>query len=208
MHTGFFPSSPFTQRDFFRDNGINLLVSAVNAAGSMRDQSTCEPWVNVLPEGYQATLVDLKKAYDAVVFRRKEVRDTSNRWSGVRSVESAEVGEPSCRAGVQLSDVVEVERVEYLSESVPARDQPSSSAAISPRSPGKGKRERSATPAPAATPKRFEFEDESIVLQKGSGVYFEDPNFECAFKSQEKTAASCRSGRSCHAAPVFQSSPR
>ena len=163
-------SRHFTQREFFSENGINLLVSAVNAAGSMREQSTCEPWVNVLPEGYVATLVDLKKANDAVVVRRKEARDTSERWFGVRSVESSEVGDPSCRAGVRIPNVVEVGQVEYLSGSVPARDQPCSSTTLSPRSPGKGKRKRSATPNPAASPKRlFEFDDESIFLPKGRG---------------------------------------
>ena len=87
----FVRSPRFTQRDFFSDIGINLLVSAINAAGSMRDQSTCEPCANVLPDGYEATLVDLKKAYDFVVVRRKEARDTSERWFGVGSVESSEV---------------------------------------------------------------------------------------------------------------------
>ena len=98
----------------------------------MRDQSICGPWANMLPEGYEATLVDLKKAYDVVVVRRKEARDTSKRWFGVRSVESSEVGEPSCRAGVRISNVVEVGQVEYLSGSVPARDQPCSSSTKSP----------------------------------------------------------------------------
>ena len=47
------------------------------------------------------------------------------------------------------------------------------------------------TRAPAAGPKRlFEFDDESIILPKGRGVYFENSNFECALKSQEQTAAS------------------
>ena len=102
-------SSPrFTQRDFFSENGINLLMSAVSAASSIHDQSTCEPWENVLPEGYEATLVDLRKAYDAVVVRRKDARDTSERWFGVRSVESYEVGEPPCRIGVRISVVAEV----------------------------------------------------------------------------------------------------
>ena len=65
------------------------------------------------------------------------------------------------------------------------------------------------TLAPAAGPKRlFEFDDGSIILPKGRGVYFEDPNFECALKSQEQTAATRRSGRSRRAAPIFQSSPR
>ena len=75
----FVRSTRFTQPDFFSDNGINLLVSAIDPASSIRDQSNCEPWVNVLPEGYEATLVDLRKAYDAVVVRRKEARDTSER---------------------------------------------------------------------------------------------------------------------------------
>ena len=205
----FVRSPRFTQRDFFSDNGVNLLVSAVNAAGSMLDQSTCEPWASVLPDGHETILVDLRKAYDVVVVRRKEARDTSERWFGVRSVESSEVGESSGRAGVRISNVVEVGQVEYLSGSVPARDQPCSSTTVSLRSPGKGKRKRSVTPAPAVVPKRiFEFDDESVVLPKGRGVYFEDPNFECALKGQEKTATSRRSGRSCRAAPVFQSSPR
>ena len=91
---------------------------------------------------------------------------------------------------------------------MPARDQLCSSTTISARSPGKGKRKRSATPTPAATPKRFEIDDESNILPKGRGVYFEDPNFECALKSQEKTALSRHSGHSRRAAPVFQSSPR
>ena len=186
-----------------------MLVSAVDAAGSMRDQSTCKPWANVLPEGYEATLVDLKKAYDAVVVRRKEARDTSERWFGVRSVESSEVGEPSCRAGVRISNVVEVGQVEYFSGSVPVRDQPCSSTTKYPRNCGKGTRKRSATPAHAASSKQlFEFDDESIILPKGRGAYFEDPNFELALKSREKTAASRRSGHSCRAAAVFQSSPR
>ena len=126
----------------------------------------------------------------------------------MHSVESSEVGEPSCRTGVRISDVVEVGQVEYLSECVAARGQPCSSTTISPRSPGKRKRKRSATLAPAATPKRFEFDDESIVLPKGRRVYSEDRSFECALKSQEKTAVSRRSGRSRRPAPVFQSSPR
>ena len=108
----FVRSARFTQRDFFSDNGINLFVSAVNAAGWMREQSTCDPWANVLPEGCEATLVDIRKAYNVVVVRPKEARDTSERWFGVRNVESSEVGEPSCRAGVRISSVVEVGQVE------------------------------------------------------------------------------------------------
>ena len=50
----FVRSPRFTQRDFFDDIGINLFVSAINAAGSLRDVSTYGPWAKVLPEGYVA----------------------------------------------------------------------------------------------------------------------------------------------------------
>ena len=50
----------------------------------------------------------------------------------------------------------------------------------------------------------IEFDDESIVLPKGRGVYFEDPNFDFALKSQKKTAAFRRSGPNRRAASVFQ----
>ena len=64
------------------------------------------------------------------------------------------------------------------------------------------------TPAPAASPKRlFEFEDESVILPKGGGVYFKNPNFECALKSQEKAAASSRSGHCRRAAPASSQVP-
>ena len=86
------------QRDFFSDNEVNLLVSAVNAAGSMRDQPTCEPWASVLPDRYEATLVDLRKAYDVVVVRRKEARDTSESMvRGAQCRGRLKLGEPSCR---------------------------------------------------------------------------------------------------------------
>ena len=51
----FVRSSHFTQPDFFSDIGNILLVSAVNAAGSLRDKWTDEPWANMLLEGYEAT---------------------------------------------------------------------------------------------------------------------------------------------------------
>ena len=100
----FVRSPRFTQCDFFSDNGINLLVSAVNAGGSIRDQSTYDPWANGLPEGYESLLVDLRMAFDAMVVKKKDARDTSERWFGVRSVESSEVEEPSFRTGVRISD--------------------------------------------------------------------------------------------------------
>ena len=101
----------FTQRDFFKDNGISMLLSAVNVAGSVCDDSVYDPWTVILPEGYTAVVAHLKRAYDVVV-RWKDARDTSERWFGVASVESSVVGESSGQQVVRISNVVEVGQVE------------------------------------------------------------------------------------------------
>ena len=76
------------------------------------------------------------------------------------------------------------------------------------KSPGKVEQKKSETPAKAAIKRRFEFDEESVVLPKGRVVYLDDPNFAFALRNESKTVSSRRSGRSCRAAKVFQSSPR
>ena len=92
----------FTQRDFFTDNGISMFLSAVNVAGSVCEDSVYDPWTVISPEGYAAVVADLKRAYDVVVVRRKEARDTSERWVVVASVASSAVGESSGPQGVRF----------------------------------------------------------------------------------------------------------
>ena len=122
------------------------------------------------------------------------------------SVESSVVGESSGQQAVHLSNVVEVGQVEYLPKSVSTLQVPSTS--FGTKSPRKGKQKKKETPSKTAEKRRFEFDDESVVPPKGRGVYFDDPNFAIALRDEDKTVSSRRSGRSCRAAPVFQSSPR
>ena len=183
-----------------------MLLSAVSVAGSVCEDSVYDPWTVILPEGYAAVVADLKMAYEVVVIHRKDVRDTSERWFGVASVESSVVGESSGQQAVRISNVVEVGQVEYLPQSVSAMQVPSTSLGI--KSPGKGKQEKSETPPKTAIKRRFEFDDESVVLPKGRGVYFDDPTFALALRDEDETVSLRRSGHSCRAAPVFQSSPR
>ena len=183
-----------------------MLLSAVNVAGSVCEDSVYDPWAVISPEGYAAVVSDLKRAYDVVVVRRTDARDTSERWIGVASVASSVVGESSGQQAVRISKVVEVGQVEYFSQSVSAIQLHSTSFAI--KSPGKGKQKKSETPNKTAIKRRFEFDDDSVVLPKGRGVYFDDPNFAIALRDEDKTVSSRRSGRSRRAAPVFQSSPR
>ena len=125
----------FTQRDFFTDSGISMLLSAVNV-GSVCEDSVYDPWAVISTEGYAAVVSDLKRAYDVVVVRRKDARDTSERWFGV--VASSAVGESSGQQAVRISNVVEVGQVEYLPQSVSATQVPSTSFAV--KNPGKGNR--------------------------------------------------------------------
>ena len=127
----------FTQRDFFTANGISMLLSDVNIAGGVCEDSVYDPCVVISPEGYAAVVADLKRAYDVVVVRRKDARDTSERWFGVASVAFSSVGESSGPQGVRISNVVEVGQLEYLPQSVSAIQVPSTSFSV--KSPGKGK---------------------------------------------------------------------
>ena len=115
------------------------------------------------------------------------------------SVESSVVGESLGQQGVRISNFFEVGEVEYLPQSVSATQIPSTSFGI--KSPGKGKRKKDETTAPIAIKRRFEFDDESVVLPNERGVYFDDPSFAVALIGQDKTVSSRRSSR--RAAPVF-----
>ena len=95
--------------------------------------------------------------------------------------------------------------MECLPQSVSATQVPSTCFAV--KSPGKGKLTKSETTAKNAVKRRFEFGDESVVLPKGRGVYFDDTNFAIALRDEDNNVSSRRSGRTRRAAPVFQSSP-
>ena len=62
----------FTQRDVFTDSGISMLLSAVNVASTVCEDSVYDPWVVISAEGYAAVVSDLKRASDVVVVRRKD----------------------------------------------------------------------------------------------------------------------------------------
>ena len=178
-----------------------MLLSVVNFAGSVCEDSVYDPWNLILPEGYGVVVNDLKKAYDVGVVRQKGAGDTSERWYGLASVEFSVFGEISGQQSVRIPIIFEIEEVEYLPQAVSVPQMPSTG--CSAKGPAKGKRKRSETSSPVAIKRQFEFADESVVLPKGRGVYFDDPNFAIALKDEDKTVSFRRSGRSRRAAPVF-----
>ena len=164
-----------------------------------------DPWAVISAEGHAVVVADLKRAYDVVVVRQKDARDTSQRWFGVGSVASSAVGESSGQQAVCISNVNKVGQVEFLPQSVSATKVPSTSFAV--KSAGKGKQTKIETSTKTAVKRRFEFDDESVVLPKGRAVYFDDPSFAIPLRDEDKIVFSRRSGRSRRAAPVFQPSP-
>ena len=174
----------FTQRDFFTDNGISMLLSAVNVAGTVCEDFVYDPWSVISAEGYAPVVADLKSAYAVVLVRRKDARDTCERWFGVASVASSVVGESLGQQAVRISNVVEVGQVEYLPQFVSSVPVPSTS--FGTESPGKGKQKKSEMPAKSAVKRPFEFDDESVVLPKGRGVYLMTPLLELLCEMQIK----------------------
>ena len=164
-----------------------MLLSAVNVAGSVCEDSVYDPWIVILAEVYAAGVVCLKRAYDIFVVCRKDARDTSERWFDVASVESSVVGESSGQQAVRISNVVEVGQVEYLPQSVSTMQVPTTSFGI--KSPGEGKQKKSETPTKTEIKRRFGCDDESVVLPKGRGVLFDDPNFAHALRDEDKTVS-------------------
>ena len=91
------------------------------------------------------------------MLRRKDARDTSERWFGMASVESSVVGESSGQQAVRISNIVEVGEVEHLPQSVSTTQIPSTSFGV--KSPGTVKRKKGEKTAPVAVKRRFEFGD-------------------------------------------------
>ena len=98
------------------------------------------------------------------------------------SVESSVVGESSGQQGVRISNVVEVGEVEYLPQSVSTPQMPSTSSRV--KSPAKGKQSKRVMLAQVAIKRRVGFDDESVVLPRRRGVYFDDPNFANTLRDQ------------------------
>ena len=105
----------FTQRNFFSETVISMLNTAVAAADAVRHSSQFDPWGAI---GVEAgpVIADLKSCQEIIESRRRVVKDTRERWFGAETVSSSAVGEAAPHTTVRISDVVEVEDVQYFEE--------------------------------------------------------------------------------------------
>ena len=105
--------SLFTQRSFFSETGISVLNTAVTAADAVRNSARFDPW-GVIDVEAGPVIADLKSCHEKVMSQRKAVKDTRERWFSAETVASSAVGESAPRTTVRISDVVEVEDVQYV----------------------------------------------------------------------------------------------
>ena len=136
----------FTKRNYFSETGISMLNTAVTAADAVPKSAKFDPWGAI---GVEAGPVfsDLKSCPEKLVSRKKPVRDTRERWFSAETVASSAVGETAPRRTFRISDVVEVEDVQYVEE-----HEKLGLPCCSQSSPGKSKKRR-APVSPGVTKK-------------------------------------------------------
>ena len=105
----------FTQRIFFCETGISMLITAVTAADAVQNSARFDAWGAIGVE-VGPVIADLKSYREKILSRRKAVKDTWERWFSAKTVASSAVGETAPRTTVRISDVVEVGDVHYAAE--------------------------------------------------------------------------------------------
>ena len=190
----YFVRSPhFTQRSSFSESGLTMFSESLAITDSIASNPVYAPWSVVESACASQVITDLCACWDWVVLRRRTAIDTSERWYHGGTHRSETVSRP----GVEISDVVEEGRVEYVPVATPALGPPGPSKTRS--SPGKRKRKISRSPV--KLPGRFEVSSPPASPQKRSLV--DDPSFASALTAPASRRKSRRSGRDRRAAPVF-----
>ena len=164
-----------------------MLDNAVTAADAVRNSSHFDPWGAI---GVEAgpVIIDFKSCHQKVLAQRKAVKGTRERWFSGETVASSAVGEGAPKRTVRVSDVVEVEDVQYVAE-----HEKLGLPCCSRSSPGKGKKRQSSV-SPGVPKKHFSVN--SPVVSR--------PSFESALEKSFQKSGARRSGRDRRNAPVFQ----
>ena len=103
-----------TQKSFFSESGVVMLKDAVAVADSVIVSGNYNPW-SVFGDGCNQLFVSgLQPFQDKVVMRRNASRNTSERCFGAQRVGSPSTGASAGRSAVQISNIVEEARVEYV----------------------------------------------------------------------------------------------
>ena len=183
----------FTQSSFFSKSGLTKFSESLTLADSITSSSIYAPWSVVGTACTRQVMSDLCACWGRVVLRRRNAKDTSERWYHGGTPRS----EAAPRPGVRVLDVLQEGRIEYVTNASPA---------LSPHGPRKtrsspSRRKRIISPSPVKLPRKFEISSPPSTSQKRSSV--EDPSFPSDLTAQASRGKSRQSGRDRRAAPVF-----
>ena len=182
------------QRTFFSETGLSMLSESVAIADSITSSPVYAPWSVVASASASQVIADMCACWDRVVLPRRSAKDTSERWYHGGTPRS----ETASRPGVNIVDVVEEGRVEYVPVGPPVLGSPGPSKIRSSSS----KRKRKITRSLVKLPRRFEVSSPPASPPRRSLV--EDSSFASALAAPASRGKSRQSGRDRRAAPVFQ----
>ena len=175
----------FTQRTFISEFGWTMLSESVAIAESITTNSVYAPWSLVGTACAGQVASDLHACWDRLALRRRNARDTSQRWYHIGTPRSETASTP----GVQILDVVDNGPVKYLPVALPAPGPPEPSRIRSSPS----KRKRKLSQSPNKLPRNFEISSPPATSQKQSLV--EARSFSSALTAQTSRGKSRRSIR-------------
>ena len=157
-----------------------MLNTTVTAAEAVRNTARFDPWGAYDVEA-GPVVADLKSCREKVMSQRKAMNDMRERWFSAENVASSAVGESAPRTTVRISDVVEVEDLQYVAEheklGLPCCSRTTSS-------PLKSKKRR-APVTPGVVKKQFSVWNPSASR----------PSFESALQKSFEKSGARRSGR-------------
>ena len=102
----FVRSPHFTQRNFFSETGLPMLLESVAIADSITTSPVYALWSVVESASASQIITDFRACWDRVVLHRRAAKDTSERWYHGGTPRSKTASRP----GVRMSDVVEEAR--------------------------------------------------------------------------------------------------
>ena len=186
----------FTQRNFFSDSGIAMLVESAAISDRITHNAVFELWSHVETTSRSQVVADVCGCVNEALDRRRMVKDSQEQWYAVGGIRPSSEDSTS-RSGVRISNIVEEGRVEYVPVHVPFPITPGPSNLRV--SSGKSKKR---SVSRSTMKRRFEVSSPPRASQQHRIV--EDLSFSAALDHQQSCKKSRRSEGKRRAAPVFQ----
>ena len=109
----------FTQRNFFSDSGIAMLVESAAISNRITHSAVFEPWSHVETTSRSQVVADMCGCVIKALDRRRVIKDSQEQWYAVGGIRPKSEDSTS-RSGVRISNIVEKGWFEYAPVRVPS----------------------------------------------------------------------------------------